>query len=199
MFSEMEPLGDSGLFADVPFFDTSGFPERMSVSRELAKTDSPRRLVEPIPFDQYAMSDDSSEDDEDGMVWADSSFANGLSATGFGPGGEDSVGVQLKVHDNEQATDPPTRKLVLKPPRGPPIIVIPRCHPRAVVMTGCVEIAVSEWMEEQRRLPEDQRTHVEVDFVPLTVDGEVKHVGVWRWKGLQQVQGERNTFKICLA
>jgi len=127
----MDLLDDLGLSTAVPFFGTSNVEDSVYVNPGLAKTDWPRRLLEPIPFDQYAaMSEESSEDDEDGMMWADSSFANGVSATGFGPGGEDSVGVQFKIYDNEQATDPPTRKIVLRPPTGLPITVIPRCMPR---------------------------------------------------------------------
>jgi len=93
----MDLLEDLGLSTAIPFFGTSNVEDRVYVNPGLAKTDWPRYLLEPIPFDQYAAtSDESSEDDEDGMMWADSSFANGVSATGFGPGGEGSVGVQFK-------------------------------------------------------------------------------------------------------
>lgn len=195
----MELLDVLDFDAPIPFSDTVPSPGRIMVNIGLGWTDRPRYVMELIRHDHDVASDASSSEEDDGPVML-TNFAslNGVNATGFGPGGADSEGAQFRVYDNEQATWPPTRKLVLKPPRGPPIIVTPRCMPRRKVTRGCVELAVSEWMERQRRLPDGQRNTVEIDMVQYTADGEVKHVPVWLWNGLQQVMGEPNTFKICL-
>jgi len=198
----MELLDDLDFDAPIPFSDTVPSPGRIMVHIGLGWTDRPRWVLELIRHDQDVASDASSEassEEDDGpMMLTNFASLNGVNATGFGPGGGDSEGAQFRVYDNEQATWPATRRLVLKPPRGPPIIVTPRCQPRRKVTRGCVELAVSEWMRRQERLPDAQRNDVRVDDLQYTVDGEVKHVPVWLWNGLQQVMDEPDTFKICL-
>jgi len=195
----MESLDELDLGAAIAFPNTAAIPRRIFVHGGLDWTDRPRYVMEPIrPGDMESDASDSSEDDSPAML-VDFGSLNGVNATGFGPDdGGDSEGVQFRVYDNEQATWPPTKKLVLKPPKGDSFPVFPRCVPSKRVTRGCVELAVSQWMKQQRALPPAQRVHVDVDTIEYTVDGEVKQVLVWLWKGLKQVMDEPNTFEICL-
>lgn len=194
----MDLLDDLDFGAPIPFSDTVPSPGRIMVHGGLGWTDRPRYLMMPVRQEQDVVSDASSEEDDSPIMLSNFGSFDGVSAAGFGPGGGDSEEVRFRVYNDEQATWPPTRKLVLKPPKGPSITVIPRCMPRKKVTRGCVELAVSEWMERQRRLPDNQRTPVSVDIIRYTMDGETKIVPVWLWNGLQQVMEEQNTFKICL-
>lgn len=187
----LDSLFGSDVF--VPFTDTANFEGHFYLCEALKRRDIPQNVLDPIPPIPWA-SDESSEEEEGPMMLDNFEFLDGVSSA-FGPGGPHRF--DYKVNDKEPATNPPVTKMILIAPNGDPITVVPRCSPRKRVTRGCVELAVSQWMDALRNLPPGTpRPTIQTQQVEFNVDGETLRAPVWLWRGLEQMVGVPDTWRL---
>jgi hypothetical protein len=194
---ELEPLD---LFNDVPpaFPNTMQWEGHIFLCKGLDKMDDYRPVLKPMSPDAYTdwSSDENSSSEEE--MFADTFHYFDSVGEIFGPQGGDT---RLDYMVNKEvATEPDLREMTIITDQGGRIVIRPRFKPRKRLTRGCVELAISEWMREQRGLQwDDPRKHDVRSFnVPIKVDGEVKQVAVWMWRGLEQDRDNPNVFRIFL-
>ncbi|KAF5356883.1 hypothetical protein D9756_006834 [Leucocoprinus leucothites] len=189
LLDDLDLFNDSGFSVPAPFQSTARYRGKVYICSGLEKSGIHRMVLEPIipsPRNVWT-SDDSSSDDEEVIVPRNFHAYKAVSG-GFGPDGGDSR-LELKVN-KEVATTPALREILLITEKGKEILIRPRCQPRTKVLRGCVELAISEWMKAQLKLPHGHpdKHHVEWTTMPYNLDGEDRNVRVWLWRGLNKTQ-----------
>jgi len=187
--------------SSVPFPNTAQYEGKIDLCRGLEKKQSYHSLLEPlIPDYSNWRLDESSSSSEEEIVPLSLHIYEGVGSS-FGPaGGDQSITFQV---NKEPATNPAVPEMVVVTERGDEIMRIRpkgKQRKRRKVSRGCVELAISEWMKKQRELPPgDPRKHnVQSEILQYNINGEMKNVAVWLWRGLEQDTNKPEVFKIFL-
>lgn len=196
----MDSLGslfDDDIPIAVPFSNTAKFEGHRFLCDGLSRRDTPQHVLDPFPT-TYCSSDDSSSDDDDSPLQMGEIPLDGVYSV-FAPGGQDPR-FNYRLEDEELATNPPAKRMILLAPNGTQILVFPRCFPKKKITRACVELAVSQWMEEQHNLPPGAQNQVEIQTgnVDFNVYGETWRAPVWLWRGLEQVAHNPETYILHL-
>lgn len=201
--SEMSDLLDTldWDIPSIPFSNTAQYESKIYLCDGLEKKQNHRLLLEPLlpDYNDWRLDESSSSSGEE-IVPPSFHIYEGV-GSGFGPGGGDpSITFQV---NKELATFPAVPEIVVITEGGNEIMRIKpkgKQRRRRKVSRGCVELAVSEWMKEQRELPlGDPRKHnVRSEMRLYNIDGEIKDVAVWLWRGLEQDINKPDVFKIFL-
>jgi len=200
--TEMDGLLDT-LSLDIPppFQSTARYENKIYLCDGLERKPSYRPLLDPLlPNYNNWKSDGSSSSSDEEIVPPSIHIYDGVGSS-FGPAGGDPS-ITFRVN-KEIATTPSLREIIVATEAGEEIMRIRpkgRQKNRRRVSRGCVELAVSEWMKVQMDLgPEDPHRHdVRSEILSYNVNGEIKQVSVWLWKGLEQDINRPDIFKIFL-
>jgi len=186
---------------DIPFPNTAQCEGKIYLDDGLEKKQDYRLLLEPLlPLYNDWRLDESSSSSEEEIVPPSFHIYQGVGSS-FGPAGGDPS-ITFRVNTGP-ATFPAVPELVVATEGGDEIMRIRpkgKQRKRRKVSRGCVELAISEWMKKQRALPlGDPRKHnVRSEILSYNINGEIKEVSVWLWRGLEQDIKKPDVFKIFL-
>ncbi|KAJ3569790.1 hypothetical protein NP233_g4814 [Leucocoprinus birnbaumii] len=202
MLDDLELFDESDERVPVAFRGTAQYENKIYLSEGLERRENHRMVLEPmIPTihnqDPWASDDTDESDDEEAFSPRTFHVYEAVSGA-FGPTGGDAY-MDFKV-EKSPATYPAVQKMILLTDLGEEIEIRPRCKPRTKVLRGCVELAIAEWMKEQRKLPQGhpKKHDVQSRVVLYNISGQPKTQAVWLWRGLEQDPFNPNVFRLYL-
>ncbi|KAJ3565472.1 hypothetical protein NP233_g7609 [Leucocoprinus birnbaumii] len=156
MLDALDLFDESDTMVPVAFRGTALYENKIYLSEGLERKENHQMVLEPmIPTihnqDPWASDDTDESDDEEAFSPRTFHVYEAVSGA-FGPAGG-NANMDFKV-EKSPATYPAVQKMILLTELGEEIEIRPRCKPRRKVLRGCVELAIAEWMKEQRKLPQ---------------------------------------------